>query len=174
MSMKKPLILAWSISLLSIPLLSLYGRPIQVSLMAQVETEMLNILLSVIFSGLFLLFLLVLWRFGTNRYVFNLLWVGPVFMCLYGSLPFVEKIHIALFGLFGFISHKILGLRASVVIGFSIACLDELLQHYLASRVGDWRDVRLNLFSVFLGIFLAVLLHSPKGSRVSTIHSRES
>jgi len=83
----------------------------------------------------------------------------------------VEKIHIALFGLFDFLSHKLFGLKTSLVIGLSIACLDELLQHYLAGRVGDWRDVQLNLFSVSLGIFLGLLLVSPKGCRGTTISS---
>ncbi len=82
-------------------------------------------------------------------------------------LPFVEKIHIALFGLFGFLSLKVFEQRVAALLCVSISIFDELLQHFLAARVGDWRDVWLNLFSASLGMFLAFLLMESKSDKES-------
>jgi len=104
-----------------------------------------------------ILFHVALYYSGLDSYVWHLVWVAALSVLFYSYLPFVEKIHVALFGLFGFLSYRVFRLHSAVFVCVAVAGLDELLQHFLVSRVGDWRDVWLNIFSVSLGLFLAFL-----------------
>jgi VanZ family protein len=74
------------------------------------------------------------------------------------SLPFAEKIHIAVFSMFGFLSQMIFEQKLVAFFCIIVSGLDELFQHFLVIRVGDWRDGWLNLFSAAFGMFLAFLL----------------
>ena len=170
--MKDKLISAWFLSLICIPLLSFYGRPLQLSLMGHFSMESLALYLSWMLSGVLLVFLIVLLKSGLDAYVYHLVWVGGLSVLLYMHLPFVEKIHVALFGLFGFLSQRIFEQKMAALAGVVIAGLDELLQHFLVARVGDWRDVWLNLFSVALGMFLAFLLFDSKQGRSAKASAR--
>ncbi len=156
--MKKKLIVFWLMSFLCIPLLSFYGRPLQLNLMTQFSTERLSFGLGLILCAVILVLFIALLKEGRNPYVYHLVWIAPLAFILYASLPFVEKIHIALFGVFGFLSQRIFEQKMAAILCVVISFLDELLQHFLVARVGDWRDVWLNLFSVSLGMFLAFLL----------------
>ena len=159
--------IAWLVSLLSIPLLSFCGRPLQLLVIKSVSPEILLLLLGLIFIGIILIYGIALLRAGRNPYCYHLLWVVALALFFYMHLPFVEKIHIALFGLFGFLSLKVFEQRVAALLCVSISIFDELLQHFLAARVGDWRDVWLNLFSASLGMFLAFLLMESKSDKES-------
>jgi len=62
--------------------------------------------------------------------------VAVLAVLFYESLPFVEKIHIAIFGLFGFLSQKLFEQKVAALVCIGISGLDELLQYFLAARVG--------------------------------------
>lgn len=156
--MKEKLIIGWLLSLLSIPLLSFYGRLLQLNTIKHFSPESLSLWLGLILSGVVLVYGVALLRAGANPYLYHLLWVGALALLFYVNLPFVEKIHIVLFGLFGFLSQRLFEQKMAALLCIAISFLDELLQHFLVSRVGDWRDVWLNLFSASLGMFLAFLL----------------
>ncbi len=155
--MKKKLIVFWLMSFLCIPLLSFYGRPLQLNIMTQFSTERLSLGLGLILGAVLFFLFTALLKEDKNPYVYHLVWVAPLALTLYVSLPFVEKIHIALFGVFGFLSQRIFEQKMAAILCIAISFLDELLQHFLVARVGDWRDVWLNLFSASLGMFFAFL-----------------
>ena len=165
--MKDKLIVVWFLSLLCIPLLSFYGRPLQLYLINHFSMETLGLCLSVMLSGIVLVFLIALFKSGLDHSAYHLIWVGGLSILLYTHLPFVEKIHVALFGLFGFLSQRIFEQKMAALLGVAIAGLDELLQYFLVVRVGDWRDVWLNLFSAALGMLLAFLLFDSNRGRAA-------
>ena len=160
--MKGKLIIGWFLSLFSIPLLSFYGRPLQLSIIRHVSPESLNLWLGLILTGVVLVYGAALLKIGANSYRYHLLWVGALALLFYANLPFVEKIHIALFGLFGFLTQRLFEQRLAALFCIAVSFLDELFQHFLVARVGDWRDVWLNLFSASLGMFLAFLLFESR------------
>ncbi len=148
----------WAVSLLAIPLLSIFGRPLQLALYESVSLSLLSFCVYSLLAACVLSYLVLLQRAGGFVDSWHLLWLAGLTWYCYGNLHFVEKIHLLLFGTFGFLSYLLFSRKTALLAGISLSLLDELLQYFLASRVGDWRDVRLNLFSVFLGMFLAFLL----------------
>ncbi|WP_161635193.1 VanZ family protein [Desulfovermiculus halophilus] len=62
-----------------------------------------------------------------------------------------EKLHLLLFGALGFISIRVFGFWKGLGMCLAVAGFDELLQLYLPSRVGDFRDVGMNAVSGILG-----------------------
>jgi VanZ family protein len=122
--------------------------------------------LGLLFIGLAIVYGVVLYRAGMNSHTYHLIWVAVLAVFFYAHLPFVEKIHIAIFGLFGFLSQKLFEQIVAAILCVAISGLDELLQHFLVTRVGDWRDVWLNLFASALGMFLAYLLFENRQKHV--------
>lgn len=171
--MKEKLFVFWLLLLLCIPLLSFYGRLLQLNIMKRLSTEVLTLGLGGILGSITIVLLIFLLKKGRNPFLFHLVWVAPLAFFLYASLPFVEKVHIALFGLFGFLSQRIFEQKMTAILCVAVSFLDELFQHFLVARVGDWRDVWLNVFSVSLGMFLAFLLFggSPEQPVKSSIVS---
>ncbi len=155
----------WLGTLLAIPLLSITGRSVQLAAFASVPLPVIAFTINTFLVAFALVYLVLLLRVGGRYDALHLLWLAALSFFLYGNLPFVEKIHVALFGLFGFFSYQIFSPHIAVIISVSLSFLDELLQYFLVSRVGDWRDVRLNLFSAFLGVFLAYLLMKNQPDR---------
>ncbi len=148
----------WIVSLLLIPLLSIFGRGLQLALYKSVPLSFLACCVYSLFAVSLLCYLLLLRRAGRLSDSWQLLWLAGLTWYCYGDLHFVEKIHLLLFGMFGFFSYLLFTWKTALFTGFALSLLDEFLQYLLAARVGDWRDVRLNLFSVCIGLFLASLL----------------
>jgi len=165
--MKGKMYSGWLLSLLAIPLLSLFGRPLQLRIIQNVSAETLLLSLTLVFAIMVCIYGVALFQTGITPYSYHLLWVAALALFFYLHLPFVEKIHIALFGLFGFMSQKLFTQKVAAVLSVAISFLDELFQYFLAARVGDWRDVWLNLFSASLGMFLAFLLTESMADRES-------
>lgn len=155
---RNKLLCAWLLTLLLIPLLSLYGRSFQLFLLSHYSGATLGNYIGWLFFVLIATYTIVLFRAGLHPYVYNIIWIALLLFFLYQHLPYVEKMHIALFGLFGFLSQRLFILGIAFVGSILTSVLDEVFQHFLASRVGDIRDVAINLFSTFLGMFLAFLL----------------
>ncbi len=154
----KAMVFAWMLSCASIPLFSFYGRPLQLYSMTKYSYEELGLWLSLFLGGILIVLFICLLKARYSPYIYHLTWIAPLAIFFYISLPFVEKIHIVLFGLFGFLTQKLFEQRVAAVMCVSISFLDELFQYFLVDRVGDWRDVWLNLFSAALGMFIALVL----------------
>jgi hypothetical protein len=65
-----------------------------------------------------------------------------------------EKLHLLLFGVWGFLTLRLFGLGSALLICLSAAGLDEGLQYLVPDRVADWRDVGMNAASAMAGVIL--------------------
>lgn len=153
--------LIWFCILVTIPLLSVWGRPLQrytSEKISQAQLAALFLFISIILLGLL----------GRMVYRQNLkrkmaLTVGTliVFIVIPLFLPtVVERLHFIVFGLFGFLSLRSWSLYRGITICLAVGFTDELLQWWLPDRVGDWRDIGFNWLASLAGCLLAYHLRS--------------
>lgn len=152
----------WLITLLLIPLLSFYGRSLQLFLLSNFSEGTLGLSLGLLMAGIISGYTIHLVKSGLHPHVYHLLWITILLLLLFQHIHDVEKVHIAIFGLFGFLSRRLFSLRITITFCIFVSLVDEIFQHFLANRVGDFRDVGINIFSSFLGLFLAFLLLEGK------------
>jgi len=155
---KNLLLSAWLTTLLCIPLFSFFGRTLQLYLLSQVSGETLGRYMGFLLTGFIVGYGITLLRSGLHPHVWHLLWVAVCLFFLFRDIPYVETVHVAIFGLLGFLSQNLFTAKAAFIICASLSLLDEIFQYFLSNRVGDIRDVGINLFSSCLGLFLAFLL----------------
>ncbi len=97
------------------------------------------------------------WKNRGAQVFWHLLWLIPLYVIFPMSLPIVEeRLHFILFGAFGFVSLRLWRLLPGLLVCCLAAGGDELLQWFLPSRVGDWRDVGFNLLACLGGAGLAL------------------
>ena len=77
-----------------------------------------------------------------------------------------ERIHLIKFGILSFLiasDNSKFNLKLAIFYGFTIASLigglDEIWQHFLPGRVGDWRDVGFNAIGACWGILCYLLIN---------------
>ncbi len=150
----------WLLLLVTIPLISAWGRPLLNALRELMPMEALALMM--LGASLLLLAGCAAWlrRRGTGFRGALLVgaWTVPLFLLLPLTLPVVEeRIHFLLFGGFGFFSTLLFPLPAAIAVALLGAGLDELWQWYLPDRVGDWRDVGFNALAGVGGVVTAWL-----------------
>lgn len=157
-SKSKTLLLSWFLLLALIVCLSVFGRTLQ----AESKHWLSGNGLAVAFMAATLLMFVLAMRWALKNHgakiFWHLLWLIPLFVIYPLSLHIVEeRLHFILFGGLGFVSL----LLWRPLPGLLLCCLaaggDELLQWFLPSRVGDWRDVGFNLLACLGGAAFAVL-----------------
>lgn len=146
----------WLLLLGVIPLLSIYGRPLQAFTQEHLSTALLAWAIAV--PTLLLVVTTLLYQ--VRRYGYRRLWHLAWALALFGLLPLtlpavVERLHFLVFGAFGLVTGRTFSGKTGVLLGSAAAGLDELLQWTLPDRVGDWRDVGFNLLAVLGGLLLA-------------------
>lgn len=148
---------SWSITVVAIALLSIFGRDLQLLLTSTIDP---HIIAGSIFALLFGL-LFTLWR-KRGRYALPMsVFIAPITLLLAGIaavrsgylLP-SEVLHFLVFSWLGWISMALFGPLYGVVAIISVAVGDEILQYYLPNRYGDLHDVVINLTSGLVGHFL--------------------
>ena len=155
---KRYWLLAWLLTLSTIPALSIYGRRLQTLARENLDTGLLAWLIAT--PTLLLVFAVLLHqvRHGNYRRLWHLSWALALFGLLPLTLPAVEeRLHFLVFGAFGLASGRAFPIGVALLLGTAAAGLDELLQWVLPDRVGDWRDVGFNLLAVGGGLLLAWL-----------------
>ncbi|MBU2646124.1 VanZ family protein [bacterium] len=151
--------IVWITVLISIPLLSIYGRSLEVQLKAFLSSTQLGVLLAICSLALLGLLGATTPRHLRGKRVIHLIWAAILFLLLPLTLPTVaERLHLIVFGVFGFFSVANFGFCRSLAICTAVSGLDELLQWVLPDRVGDWRDVGLNLLACLGGCLLSIFL----------------
>jgi len=151
---------SWFLTLGCIPILSIYGRPLQKWAFAQIGVQQVALLFGITLFLLSIAIISNLVKTGGKKQLWTLLWLAAVFIAIQWQIPVVEeRMHVILFGLFGFLSLRIFSLKTGLLICALVAVSDEMLQYYLPDRVGDMHDVYLNLISTLLGAVLAIYLH---------------
>ncbi len=151
---------AWLFLLVTIPSMSVWGRPLLGALRSLMSIEWLALLmflatLTALASG-------ISWvRRNGGGFRTGLLlsaWVIPLFLLLPLTLPVVEeRLHFLLFGGLGFFSMLLFSTPVALAVAVLGAGLDELLQWTLPDRVGDWRDVGFNTVAALGGVTAAWL-----------------
>jgi len=157
-SKSKTLLFSWFLLLALIVCLSVFGRTLQ----AESKHWLPGNGLAVVFIATTLLLCLLAMRWALKnqgpKVFWHLLWLIPLFVIYPLSLSIVEeRLHFILFGGLGFVSLLLWQPVAGVLLCCLAAGGDELLQWFLPSRVGDWRDVGFNLLACLGGAAFAVL-----------------
>lgn len=92
--------------------------------------------------------------------LYHILWITLLVAFLMWAVRRHPEVwlHIPLFGTLGFLSYKIF-LRTGAEAAFAMAFADELLQHFLPDRVGDFMDVLINAVCAAVGIIFFLILN---------------
>lgn len=136
----------WLITLAIIPLLSIFGRPLQKWVTDIFSPDQLALLI-----GLALLLIsakAIFWLIKNHAFqkIWHLSWFLPLFLIVPFFMPIIEeRVHFIVFGSFGFLSMFIFTPKIAISICISISILDEGLQYYLPDRVGDLFDIAVNI-----------------------------
>lgn len=149
----------WLLTIIIIPLLSIYGRPVQKYIEEILSSNQLTIIIGLI---LFIISInAVYWLIRRHSYqrIWHLAWFIPLFLIAPYFMPVIEeRVHFIVFGIFGFLSMLIFSPKIAITVCISISVLDEGLQWYLPDRVGDWFDVGINILASVAGAFFTFIL----------------
>jgi VanZ family protein len=142
-------------SLVLIPTLSIFGREMQ-SVVS--SNDLISIAEYVIAAALIVTSLLVVVVKPRGPFNWPLTIVAMIVFVLipYQLDRYEERLHFICFGLLGFSAYRAFGIKLAMMLTFSAGLGDEVLQYFLPSRVGDWRDVIMNCFA---GLSAALLAH---------------
>lgn len=160
---RKPLIsVLWVIVLAAIPLFSRFGRMFQGYLAETIGRTGIGWLLGSGVSVLLVFAAILLVRKSGIRGLIHLVWM--IFLVT-GLMMYLKNnperwYHIILFGPLGFLSVQAFSIRTGTEIALSVAFLDELLQHFLPNRVGDFVDVIINAVCAGTGIVFYVIIRN--------------
>lgn len=158
------LIIAWWLSLICIPLLSINGRALQAYVSSNYSSQQLAVFFGIVLLALSFRATLFLIKNHGSRRLWHLLWFIPLFVVLPYYIPIIEeRLHFIVFGLYGYLSMLVLPRFSAYIACLLLGMGDELLQWFLPDRVGDWRDVQFNLLAAFAATLFAQL--SLKSSR---------
>lgn len=148
----------WLGLFVSIPLLSIYGRGLQLFIVEHVSQQVLAWAIGIVLLLLTVKGVSILFRHGSTRTLWHLSWFVPLFLIVPWFFPIVEeRIHFIVFGLFGFYTLLLLPARYGYMLCLLVAFADEGLQWMLADRVGDMRDVAVNLLAAWAGAAFAAV-----------------
>lgn len=147
----------WFVIVVFIALLSIFGRTVQLFLIARIDSKYIAGSVFIVLIGI----LVFLWQ---KRRVYRIqkrtflgttaLLAGGIAAVQLGYLLPAEAVHFLVFSWLGWVSTTVFGPLYAVVAVVSVSFGDEVLQHYLPSRYGDLHDVAINLLSGFTGIIL--------------------
>lgn len=142
-------------SLVLIPTLSIFGREMQ-SVVS--SNDLISIAEYVIAAALIVTSLLVVVVKPRGPFNWPLTIVAMIVFVLipYQLDRYEERLHFICFGLLGFSACRAFGIKLAMMLTFSAGLGDEVLQYFLPSRVGDWRDVVMNCFA---GLSATLLAH---------------
>jgi len=150
------LLLLWWAVYLSTPLLSYFGRPLQHFSETVVEKGIISFTISALLIGLVAAAVILMIRRHGLSSALHLLWLVPILIFIHVGLPnFVERIHFAIFGLFGFLSLRLFPTITALSLYAFVSIFDEVFQWFLPDRVGDIRDVFFNLAACSIGAAVA-------------------
>lgn len=146
-------------SLFLIPTLSIFGRELQ-SVVS--SNNLISIAEYVIAAALIVTSLLVLVVKPSGPFNWPLTMVALIVFVLipYQLDRYEERLHFICFGLLGFSAYRSFGIKVAMMLTCLAGMGDEVLQYFLPSRVGDWRDVFMNCFAG-----LSALLIAHKGTK---------
>ena len=142
--------MVWLLILCLIPALSYFGRTLQYGIRDSMGYGVFAWIIATLSSLLMIALLIWIKRKHQVLPLLNLAWVLPLYLVLPLLLERVEeRVHFISFGLFGFISMMLFSPRIAFMLCVLLSAGDELFQHFLPDRVGDWHDVGINIVASF-------------------------
>ena len=149
----KRLLAFWILTLLSIALCSILGRDLENAIRSHLGGASIK---WVVGSALSLLFFLgILWLIKKLKFkawfACSFILVSFIMIQLWIEIP-AERFHFFLFGILGFLNASIFGLLGGGLVTLVASAADEGLQHLLPHRVGEWRDVGINILACGIGM----------------------
>ena len=163
---KKKAAMAFALACLILPILSIFGRQLQRWAYSELSKELLGwLLIGLLVVGVGVV-IYVLLRLDWRK-LWHVLWLAPVFLWLPWTMSAhpEERMHFLLFGALGWLAPQIMILPWAIISVLALAMGDELLQHFLPSRVGDWRDVGVNVLAASGGLLLALVMANARKVR---------
>ena len=154
------LLIAWFLSTFLILCLSAFGRPLQHWVFRTMGEVTIGWLIGLLLFGLGVT--AIYWQakrgLKGNRYTLVLIAIALVVTLI--TITFVlhqteERLHFATFGLFGFFSKRLFPIWLAILVILVLSSGDELFQAWLPDRVGDWRDVGINITAGIIGLGFA-------------------
>ncbi len=161
----------WLATLIAIPTISYYGRRLEHLLRDNIGRAGIGWALAVSVVAVLILAGYFLVRSLGPRGLLHLLWM---LLLAAGLMYYLRRhparwYHIPLFGAFGFLSVRLFSVRTGAEIAFAFAVLDEVFQHYLPDRVGDFEDIIVNAVCAGAGIVLYLIVRrSPSSAARNT------
>ena len=154
------LLIAWFTSALMIFCLSAIGRPLQHWVFRHIgEATIAGLIgLSLFGLGVAAIYWQVKRGLKFRRYTLVLIIMALVvtLVTITISLPQTEeRLHFITIGLFGFFSKRLFPLWLAILAIVVLSAGDELFQAWLPDRVGDWRDVGINIIAGIIGLGFA-------------------
>jgi VanZ family protein len=142
-------------SLVLIPTLSIFGRELQLVVS---NNNLINVAEYIITAALIATSVLVVAVKPSGPINWHLMGVAVIIFVLAPSQldRYEERLHFICFGVLGFSAYRSFGIKVAMVLTCSAGVADEVLQYFLSSRVGDWRDVVMNCLA---GLSAALLAH---------------
>jgi hypothetical protein len=158
----KPVLAAWLATAIMIPLLSAFGRPLQNWAYEHIGNTTSTWIISLLLITLGVMAVRWLAKQELNSSFYILIMVTVIivllFVAIISYLPrSEERLHFFTFGLFGFFSKRLLPTWVALLSIAIWSGADELFQAWLPDRVGDWRDVGMNLTASLLGASIAFI-----------------
>ena len=147
----------------SLPLLSIFGRQLQRWVYEELSKELLGwLLISLLVAGVGVV-IYVLLRLDWRK-LWHVLWLAPIFLWLPWTMSThpEERLHFLLFGALGWLAPQVMALPWTIITLLSLAVGDEVLQYFLPSRVGELRDVGVNVLAASGGLLLALVMDNLK------------
>lgn len=157
---RRCLLIAWISSALIIPCLSAFGRPLQHWVFREAgETGVAVVIgLSLFVLGVAAIF----WQAnqgleveGRKLLLLVLVLVIMLITITVGLPRIEERLHFVTFGVFGFYSKRLFPAWLALLVVVVGSTGDELFQAWLPDRVGDWRDVGINIVAGVIGLGFA-------------------
>jgi thiol:disulfide interchange protein len=145
----------WVTILLLIILISIFGRKLQYLVQSFTSLNTVGMVISALLVLAVALWLVWGARLLPRTLSYSL--AGVVLLVIFLTYNInrpEEKLHLLLFGIWGFLTLRLFGLGYALLICLSVAGLDEGLQHMVPDRVADWRDVGMNAGSAVAGVIL--------------------
>lgn len=159
-ALPRMILTVWFLSAIVIPVLSAFGRPLQHWVYRNFGETAVAVMIGICLLALGSAAIyrqmnrIVKWHSYSHLFIGMSLLIVVAIITI--SLPQTEeRLHFVTFGIFGFFSRRLFSVWIALLAIVTWSVGDELFQAWLPDRVGDWRDVGINIVAGVIGLGFA-------------------